>query len=109
MYGTPRPAGPSGESRIDGFGGGAVANSTGAWVSLSTVMRAAFFALAYYLGAKAGLDMDILAKLIPISASASGVLGGRVVSNITRGLVKCAITWRSSSIELESAQWTSSR
>ncbi len=57
-YGMPRPAGPSGECRINGLGG-AVANSTGALVSPSTLMRAAFFALAYYLGAKAGLALVV--------------------------------------------------
>ncbi len=34
-----------------------MANSTGALISPSTLMRAAFFALAYYLGAKAGLAL----------------------------------------------------
>jgi 3-hydroxyisobutyrate dehydrogenase-like beta-hydroxyacid dehydrogenase len=47
------------------------------------------------IGAKAGLDMDILARLIPISASASGVmersmgvvLDGTFASNVTLDIV----------------------
>ena len=51
-----------------------MANSTGAWVSPSTLTRAAFFALAYYLGARAGLALvvqpDNISVLWPANAVA---------------------------------------
>ena len=53
------------------FLGGAVANSTGARVSASTLTRAAFFALACYLGARAGLAL--VAQPANISAPSPAV------------------------------------
>jgi integral membrane sensor domain MASE1 len=41
-----------------------VANSTGALLSPSTLMRAGFFGLAYYLGARAGLALVVQPECI---------------------------------------------
>ncbi len=48
------------------FLGGAVANSTGARVSASTLTRAAFFVLACYLGATAGLALAAQPEIISV-------------------------------------------
>ncbi len=55
-----------------------MANSTGAWVSPSTLTRTAFFALAYYLGARAGLALVVqpenISALWPANAIAVAVV-----------------------------------
>ncbi len=55
-----------------------MANSTGAWVSPSTLTRAALFALAYYLGARAGLALVVqpenISALWPANAIAVAVV-----------------------------------
>ncbi len=66
------------------FWEGAVANSTGAWGSLSTLMRAAVFALAYYLGAKARLALVVQPEQISALWPANPVAIAVVLLSPTR-------------------------
>ncbi len=66
------------------LGGRAVANSTGAWVSPSTLTRAALFALAYYLGAKAGLALVVQSENISALWPANPVAIALVLLSPTR-------------------------
>ena len=50
-----------------------MANSTGAWVSASTLTRAAFFAPAYYLCARAGLALVVQPENISALSPANPV------------------------------------
>ncbi len=61
-----------------------MANSTGALVSPSTLTRAAFFALAYYLGAKAGLALVVQPENISALWPANPVAIALVLLSPTR-------------------------
>ena len=61
-----------------------MANSTGAWVSASTLTRAAFFWLACYSGARAGLALVVQPENIPALSPANPVAVALVLSTPPR-------------------------
>lgn len=61
-----------------------MANSTGAWVSASTLTRTAFFGLAYNLGARAGLARVVRPEFVSALWPANPVAVALILLSPTR-------------------------